>query len=71
MSEEKRAEVTTLVSHMHNSDLFIHLISALRNESYRYAGILSDEIKRRPFSQYEVNTIRNSEFYGLLNGVLD
>ena len=52
-------------------ELFIHLITALRNECYLYAGVLRDEIQRRTFTFQEVKTLQNSSFYPLLNGVLD
>ncbi|MFP4096160.1 MAG: hypothetical protein ACLFUB_16890 [Cyclobacteriaceae bacterium] len=71
MTEAKKAEVVDMVSHLPNKDLFIHMISALKNESYLYAGILSKEIRSRSFSDYEIKTIKESQYYPMLNGVLD
>ena len=56
---------------LHKSELFIHFITALRQECYLYASILRDEIQRRTFTFQELNTLRSSSFYPLLNGVLE
>ncbi len=71
LQEQKRELVASRVSQLHNADLFIHFISALKTESYIYAGVLSREIKCRHFSALEIQTIKQSRFYSLLNGVLD
>ena len=56
---------------LHKSELFIHFITALRQECYLYASILRDEIQRRTFTFQELNTLRSRSFYPLLNGVLE
>jgi hypothetical protein len=53
------------------ADLFLHFIAALRHECYLYASILRDEIQRRTFTFQEMNSLRSSTFYPLLNGVLE
>ncbi|MDF9798421.1 hypothetical protein OKW21_003684 [Catalinimonas alkaloidigena] len=71
MSSQRKAQVSSLVRQFSKKDLFIHLISALKSESFLYAGILKDEILSRPFSEKEKQTIRKSSFYPQLNGILD
>ncbi|MGB3851813.1 MAG: hypothetical protein WA958_17730 [Tunicatimonas sp.] len=53
------------------SDLFLHFIAALRHECYLYASILRDEIRQRTFTFQEMNRLRSSSFYPMLNGVLE
>lgn len=71
LQEQKRELVASRVSQLHNADLFVHFISALKTESYLYAGMLSHEIKCRHFSEVEIQTIKQSCFYSMLNGVFD
>lgn len=61
----KRAEL------MSKMDLFLHFIAALRHECYLYASILRDEIRRRTFTFQEIDSLRSSSFYPMLNGVLE
>lgn len=71
MSTQRKAQVSFLVQQFSKKDLFIHLISALRSESFLYASILKNEILSRPFSEKEKQQIRKSSFYPMLNGILD
>ncbi|MEK6478271.1 hypothetical protein WJR50_12070 [Catalinimonas sp. 4WD22] len=71
MSMQRKAQVSSLVQQFSKKDLFVHLISALRSESFLYASILRTEILNRPFSELEKQTIRESSFYPMLNGILD
>ena len=67
----RKNTVARLVQSLPKPELFIHLITALRNECYLYASILRDEIQERTFTLQEVNALRSSSFYPLLNGVLE
>lgn len=72
MFENSRKEtVASVTKKFCKADLLILLISALRTESYYYASILRDEIKNRQFSKYEVQAIKNSQFYLQLNGIFE
>ncbi len=72
MVENRRKKVIAQqINEMRNADLFILFIRALKTESYLYAGLLSDEIKRRPFSMLEIETIKRSHYYPMLNGIFD
>ncbi|WKN29895.1 hypothetical protein PZB74_13060 [Porifericola rhodea] len=71
MNHSKRQEVVGLVKDLTKKDLFIHLLSALKTESYLYASILKKEIHKRPFTPEEVSAIRQSSFYPQLNGILN
>lgn len=71
MSNYKKAQVATLVQGLSKKDLFIHLMSALRSESFLYASILRTEILTRKFTDQEKKQIRQSAFYPDLNGILD
>lgn len=66
-----QAQVIRRVALLPKFELFLHFITALRSECYRYASILRDEIQQRSFTGQEVNALRSSSFYPLLNGVLD
>ncbi len=67
----RREKIALIIQHLGKADLFVHLISALRTESYYYASIVRDEIKNRHFSREEVNKIKQSQFYPQLNGIFD
>lgn len=71
MSNHKKAQVANLVQQFSKKDLLIHLISALRSESFLYASILRSEILNRSFTEQEKKVIRQSSFYPQLNGILD
>ncbi|WPP50165.1 hypothetical protein [Catalinimonas niigatensis] len=71
MSNYKKAQVATLVQQFSKKDLLIHLISAIKSESFLYASILRSEILSRKFTEQEKIVIRQSSFYPKLNGVLD
>lgn len=72
MFENSRKEtVVSITKKFCKADLLILFISALRTESYYYAGILRDEIKNRQFSRSEVQAIKNSQFYLQLNGIFE
>jgi hypothetical protein len=64
----KREEVAALVQNLTKKDLFLHMISALRQESYLYAAILKEGIKSRTFSSEET---RESSHYPMLKGIMD
>lgn len=67
----RKHTIATRVQLLPKSELFIHFITALRNECFLYASILHQEIQGRKFTSCEVDALRNSSFYPLLNGVLD
>lgn len=71
MSNYKKAQVVNLVQCLSKKDLLIHLMSALKSESFLYASILKSEILSRSFTEQEKKVIRQSSFYPQLNGVLD
>ncbi len=71
MSNTKKTQLALIVQHFSKKDLFIHMLSALKHESFYYASILRDEIMNRPFSEKEKQLIRQSSFYPQLNGLWD
>lgn len=72
MFDNKRKELIATLTKKHcKADLLILFISALKTESYHYAGILRDEIRNRQFSNTEVQAIKNSQFYLQLNGIFE
>lgn len=70
-SSTRKTQVIQKVTLLPKFELFLHFITALRAECYRYAGILRDEIVRRSFTQQEMIALQSSSFYPLLNGVLN
>lgn len=70
-SDSRKEVVAQRVALLSKVDLFLHFITALRHECYLYASLLRDEIRQRTFTFQEMNSLRNSSFYPLLNGVLE
>ena len=70
-SDSRKKFVAQRVASLPKVDLFLHFIAALRQECYLYASILRDEIRRRTFTFQEMDSLRNSSFYAMLNGVLE
>ena len=67
----RKSLIAQRVAVLPKPELFIHLITALRNECYLYASVLRDEIQRRTFTRQEVKAVQDSSFYSSLNGVMD
>lgn len=70
-NEGKKNVVRDITNQLHKEELLLHLSSALKTESYTYAGILRDEIQTRNFTEKEKKVIRKSSFYLHLNGIFD
>jgi hypothetical protein len=71
MHSPKEVLLQQKIACLSKETLLIHFISAFKTESYRYAALLRNEIKRRPFSREEIGMIRQSSFYQKLNGLFD
>ncbi|MGB3777151.1 MAG: hypothetical protein WA960_02245 [Tunicatimonas sp.] len=70
-SDSRQNFVAKRAAKLSKMDLFLHFIAALRHECYLYASILRDEIHRRTFTFQEMDSLRSSSFYPMLNGVLE
>ncbi len=70
-SDNRKQFIARRTQQLPKADLFLHFIAALRHECYLYASILRDEIRRRTFTFQEIDSLRSSSFYPLLNGVLE
>lgn len=70
-SDSRKQFIAQRTQRLPKADLFVHFIAALRHECYLYASILRDEIRRRTFTFHEIDSLRSSSFYPLLNGVLE
>ncbi len=63
--------MVSMTRKLDKTDLITLFIGALRTESYRYAEILRLEIENRCFTEYEMQLIRNSDYYAHLNGLFE
>ena len=70
-SDNRKQFIAHRAQRLPKADLFLHFMAALRHECYLYASILRDEIRQRTFTFQEMNSLRSSSFYPMLNGVLE
>jgi hypothetical protein len=66
-----KEQIEKFIQEFCKTDLLILFLSALKTESYHFAGILKREIQNRHFSEAELLAIRESGFNGRLNGLFE